>query len=297
MSVREEYEALITKEPKATAEEEGVFFIDQIQIKGVKRKEIIDMISGVRGIIQDSAKLHVTRAITAARRAGHEFAGKPIKSEVRKNETLETGSVEIVPSEKTCVTAEPTLEELAERIRYYTAQVRDDIINIGKCFIQVKAQLAHGQWHKWIKNNTSFSTQTAHKFMQCAARFEKVAPARDLNSTQMMELLALPDPQVEDFFEKQENAGTPVKNMTKMKLREEINAWKKAHTDETNSKKRKAVKSEVVFKTVKLKVLSEDEAELARLLQVALNEENRMSVDSVSSLQTWIETLSTPEND
>ena len=297
MSVREEYEELMKKEPTATPEKEGAFFIDQIQIKGVERKEIIDVISEVRGIKRNSAKLRVTRAITAARRAGHEFDGKPIKNVAGTNEALETGSVEIVPSEKTVVTAEPTLEELAEKIRYYTAQVRDDIINIGKCLIQVKAQLAHGQWHKWIKSNTSFSTQTAHKFMQCAARFEKVAPARELNSTQMMELLALPAPQLEDFFEKKETVGTPVKNMTKMELREEIKKWKEAHTDETNSKKRKAVKSEVVFKTVKLKVLSEDEAELARLLQVALNEENRMSVDSVSSLQTWIETLSTPEND
>lgn len=151
MSVREEYEALMTKEPKATTKVEGAFFIDQIQIKGVERKEIIDVISEVRKIKRNSAKLHVTRAITAARRAGHEFAGKPIKSVAGTNEPLESVTVEIMPSEKTCVTSELTLEELAERIRYYTAQVRDDIINIGKCFIQVKAQLAHGQWHKWIK--------------------------------------------------------------------------------------------------------------------------------------------------
>ena len=291
MSVREEYEELRTKAPKTTAEEEGVFFIDQIQIKGVERKEIIDMISGVREIKRDSAKLRVTRAMTAARRAGHKFDGKPIKIVAGKNEPLETVTVEIMPSEKNGVTSEPTLEKLAEQIRYYTAQVRDNVINIGKCFIRVKAQLARGRWHEWIKNNTTFSTQTVHKFIQCAERFEKVAPARELNSTQMMELLSLPAPQVEGFFEKQETAGTPVKNMTKRELRAEIKEWKKAHADETNSKKHKAVKSEVVFKTIKLKVLSEDEAELARLLQVALNAENKMSVDSVSSLQTWIETL------
>lgn len=297
MSVREEYEVLMTKEPKPTPEEEGVFFIAQIKIKGVKRKELINLISEVRGIKRNSAKLHVTRAITVARRAGHKFDGKPIKSVKGKNEPLKTGIVENMPSEKTCVTAEPTLGELAERIRYYTAQVRDNVINIGKCFIQVKVQLAHGQWHEWIKNNTTFTPQTVHKFMQCATRFEKVAPARELNSTQMMELLALPAPQLENFFEKQETVGTPVKNMTKLELREQIKEWKKAHTDKTSSKKSKAVKSEVVFKTVKLKVLSKDEAELARLLQVALNEENKMSVDSVSSLQMWIETLATPEND
>ena len=222
---------------------------------------------------------------------------KAIKIEEVKKEPLEHVPVENIPSEKNCVTTEPTPEELAERIRYYSLQVRENIINIGKCLKHVKNQLAHGQWHNWIKTNTTFSPQTVHKFMQCAERFEKVAPARDLNSTQMIELLSLPAPQVEDFFEKQETAGTPVKNMTKRELREEIKEWNKTHADETNSKKRKAVKAEVVFKTVKLKVLSEDEAELARLLQVALNEENRMSVDSVSSLQTWIETLSTPEND
>ena len=263
----------------------------------MERKEIIDMISEVREIKRDSAKLHVTRAITAARRAGHEFDGKPIKIEEVKKEPLETEVVEIMPSEKNSVTTEPTPEELAERIRYYTAQVRDNVINIGKCLKQVKAQLPHGQWHKWIKTNTTFSTQTVHKFMQCADRFETVAPARELNASQMMELLSLPAPQVEDFFEKQEATGTPVKNMTKLELRGEIKEWKKAHTDETNSKKSKAVKPEVVFKTIKLKILSEDEAELARLLKVALSEETKMSADSVSSLQTWIETLAIPEND
>lgn len=148
MSVREEYEALMTKEPKPTTKVEGAFFIDQIQIKGVERKEIIDMISEVRGINRDSAKLRVTRAITAARRAGHEFDGKPIKIVAGTNEPMETCTVEIILSEKNCVPEEPTLGELAEQIRYYTAQVRDNVINIGKCFIQVKAQLAHGQWHE-----------------------------------------------------------------------------------------------------------------------------------------------------
>ena len=257
----------------------------------MKRKEIIDMVSEVRGIKRDSAKLHVTRAMTAARRAGHEFDGKPIKIEEVKN--LEPEIVEIIPCENNGVTSEPTPEELAERIRYYSSQVRENIINIGKCLKQVKKQLAHGKWHEWIKTNTTFSQQTVHKFMQCAERFEKVAPARELNASQMMELLSLPAPQVEDFFEKQETAGTPVKNMTKLKLRAEIKDWNRTHSDEANSKKSKEVKS-VVFKTVKLKVLSEDEAELARLLQllqIALNLENKMSEESLSSLRTWIEAL------
>lgn len=263
----------------------------------MERKEIIDMIPEVRGIKQASAKLRVTRKITAARNAGHKFAGKPIKGAPEKNEELENVSVEILPPEKTGVTAETTLAELAEQIRYYTAQVRDNVINIGKCFIQVKEQVAHGQWREWIKNNTTFAPQTVHKFMQCAARFEKIAPARDLNPTQMMELLALPAPQLEDFFEEQETAGTPVKKMTKLKLREEIKAWKKAHTDESKSKKSETVKSEVVFKTVTLRVLPDDETELARVLQVALKTENKMSSDSVASLQKWIDTLAVAKKD
>ena len=257
----------------------------------MKRKEIIDMISEVRGIKRDSAKERVTRKIKAARRAGHEFDGKPIKIEEVKNEPSEHGIVEIIPSEKDGVTLEPTPEELAKQIRYYSAQVRENIINIGKCLKQAKKQLPHGQWHEWIKANTTFSTQTVHKFIQCADRFEKVAPARDLNATQMLELLSLPAPQVEDFFEAQETAGMPVKNMSKRELRAEIKDWNRTHADETNSKKSNEVKSEVVFKTVKLKVLSEDEAELARLLQIALDVENKMSEESVSSLRTWIETL------
>ena len=291
MSVREEYESLMRKAPKLSSKEEGAFFIEQIKIKGVERKEIIDMISEVRGIKQDSAKLRVTRAIAAARRAGHEFDGKPIKIKEVKNEPLEPVAVEIIPSDKNDVPSEPTPEELAKRIRYYAVQVRENIINIGKCLKQAKKQLGHGQWHDWIKANTTFSPQTVHKFMQCAERFEKVAPARDLNATQMLELLSLPAPQVEDFFDAQETSGTPVKNMTKRELRAEIKEWNKTHADGTNSTKSKEVESEVVFKTIKLKVLSEDESELARLLQVALNLENKMSEESLSSLRTWIETL------
>ena len=62
--------------------------------------------------------------------------------------------------------------------------------------------------------------------MRCAERFSNCAPAHNLNSSQMFELLALKSSDTEKFIDVQANAGTPVENMSKKTLREEVKKWK-----------------------------------------------------------------------
>lgn len=304
---KEEYIAFMEKEPKPSKEEEGVFFINQIK-NGVERKKIIDMISELREIIRDSAKLYVTRAIDVAREAGHEFNGKPIKGTSRKDsvkmskQTEEITTVEVLPPEKSNVSEENSVEkhrklgELAESIRNYTFQTRENIINIGQCLIEAKKLVKHGEWDKWIEANTTFTRQTVYKFMQCAKRFADVAPAKHLNDTQMMELLALPAPQTDAFFKAKEEEGRLVRNMTKKVLRSEIKSWNEAHHDikkSTTSNKRKDVGSESKeYKTVKLKVCVGDEKKLAQILKDGLELAENISDESRVALQKVIEALS-----
>lgn len=298
---REKYVAFMKKIPKSSKVEEGIFFIAQIY-KGVERKEIIDVISELRGIKQDSAKLYVTRSISAARRAGHAFDGKPIsgKDRVKMSEkTEEFTSVEVLSPEesntveKNSVEEQRKLDELAESIRNFTFQVRDNIINIGQCFIEAKELVKHGEWVKWIKANTTFTRQTVYKFIQCTERFANVALAKRLNDTQMMELLALPKTQTEEFLKAKEDEGNPVEGMTKKELRSEIKSWNTTNSaangniaDDINDNKQK-------FRIVKLKVHIGKEEELVKILKDALTVEDYISDENKDVLQKVIETLST----
>lgn len=316
--LKEKYIAFMGKKPKPSKVEEGAFFISQMK-NGVKRKEIIGMILELRKIKKDSAKLYVTRAIDEARNAGHEFNGKPIKGDKKMEEkkqnktiTVESGTTtENVNPEVVDTPNESTLnvEELAEKIRYYTEQVRDNIINIGHCLIEAKKLVKHGEWDKWIEANTTFTRQTVHKFMQCAKRFADVAPAKHLNQTQMMELLALPEPQTEAFLKAKEDEGKSIKDMTKATLRSEIKSWNEAHPDikkSASGNKRKnisaneqdvheeseAIGEQQAFKIVELKVRIGEEEELVQILKDALEVAENISDENKVTLQEVIDALS-----
>jgi hypothetical protein len=118
------------------------------------------------------------------------------------------------------------LDQLATEIRYYSQQASWSIIEVGKRLIEAKKQVAHGEWADWLKNNVSFTQQTANKFMKCAERFSNYASIRNLNPTQMIALLALPETETETFIEQKKAEGNPVEDMTVKTLRDEIKKWK-----------------------------------------------------------------------
>lgn len=319
--IKDDYKAFINQNPSPTKIEEGVFFIKQIQFKGVKRKDIISAVSAVRKIQRDSAKLRVTRAISIARKAGYQFDGKPTKGDKKMDVAEQSKNVvgevvtEIVDEPKEELisandigTKETELAELAAKIRNYAEEIRDNIIDIGICFIQAKKQVKHGEWDNWVEQNTTFSRYTAYRFMQCAKRFKDVAPAQHLNSTQMMELLALPAPHTEAFFEAKAAEGNPVKDMSKKKLREEVKAWNESHADDIKRIRRKkeqveeakiqqeSVTSEQAteFKIIELRIRAEDETELIKILNDVLIAGNNLSKESKAYIQQVIDTLSVP---
>ena len=297
---REEYEAFIGRTPKPNKVEEGAFFIAQIK-NGVDRKEIIDVISKLRNLKKDSAKLYVTRSLDAARRAGYAFDGKPIKRKDRvkmSEKTEELTLAEVLPPEESNTVEENSVEEqrkldeLAESIRNYTFQIRDNIINIGQCFIEAKKLVKYGEWDKWIKANTTFTRQTVYKFMQCTKRFANVALAEQLNDTQMMELLALPEPETKAFLNEKEEQGNPVEKMTKKELRSEIKSWNATHSAATGNTTDDINDNKQEFRTVKLKLRIGNEEELVKILKKALDIANDISDENKDTLQKLIETLS-----
>lgn len=148
------------------------------------------------------------------------------------------------------------LDQLATEIRYYSQQASWSIIEVGKRLIEAKKQVAHGEWADWLSQNVNFSQQTANKFMKCAEQFSNYASIRNLNPTQMIALLALPEPETEDFIKQKEVEGNPVEDMTIKTLRQEIKDWKaraEQAKDEafvaTNDKRRAELRAEQMEKS------------------------------------------------
>lgn len=118
------------------------------------------------------------------------------------------------------------LDQLATEIRYYSQQASWSIIEVGKRLIEAKKQVAHGEWENWLEQKVNYSQSTATRFMKCAERFGNLATLQDLNPSQTIALLSLPEGEIETFIEQKKAEGNPVEDMTVKTLRQEIKDWK-----------------------------------------------------------------------
>ena len=99
------------------------------------------------------------------------------------------------------------LPQLELEIKFYLGQTAQNIIEVGKRLIQAKSLVQHGLWQLWLNDNFQLSYRTAKNFMQCAERFQNVKSIADLNSTQMIALLSLPDAAETEKFIAEKAAG------------------------------------------------------------------------------------------
>ena len=125
-------------------------------------------------------------------------------------------------------TASIELPQLELEIKFYLGQTAQNIIEVGKRLIQAKSLVQHGQWLNWLKNNFGLTVRTADRFIQCSERYANWTSMSNLNSTQMIQLLALPDAEeTEKFIAQKAAEGKKVDEMTIRELRKEIADYKK----------------------------------------------------------------------
>ncbi len=66
------------------------------------------------------------------------------------------------------------VQECASEIKNLMRHTTQDLIEIGQRLIDVKAQLIHGNFRKWLKAEFDWSIKTANRFMQVAEKFKCV---------------------------------------------------------------------------------------------------------------------------
>lgn len=80
------------------------------------------------------------------------------------------------------------LAEKTAKVKILTAQTAENIIEIGKTLLEVKANLSYGEFQNWLENEINYSKSTAYNFMKVAKEFPNFQQVGNLG---MRKLLAL----------------------------------------------------------------------------------------------------------
>ena len=75
------------------------------------------------------------------------------------------------------------------------------ILTIGRCLIEAKEMLSHGEWRSWLEEQVEFSERSAQRFMKLAREWSNPTALSDLGATKALALLALPPEEREQFME------------------------------------------------------------------------------------------------
>ena len=113
-----------------------------------------------------------------------------------------------------------TLEQLTNEILYIKAQTFVNYWEMGCRLTEVKAQLPHGEWGKWLAEAVDFSQDSAGRLIAIADAFPNSAPVRNLNFTQIW-MLATASPEIrEDILAHPQLVDGQMKTVDEMSKRE-----------------------------------------------------------------------------
>ena len=75
------------------------------------------------------------------------------------------------------------------------------ILTIGRCLIEAKEMLPHGEWKDWLADRVEFSERAAQRFLRLAREWSNPTALSELGATKALTLLALPAEERERFME------------------------------------------------------------------------------------------------
>ena len=94
-----------------------------------------------------------------------------------------------------------TIEAITGEILEAKRAGGEAILTIGKCLIEAKEMLSHGEWRSWLEERVEFSERSAQRFMRLAREWSNPTTLSDLGASKALSLLALPPEERERFME------------------------------------------------------------------------------------------------
>ena len=109
-----------------------------------------------------------------------------------------------------------TIETITDEILDAKRTGGEAILTIGRCLIEAKDMLPHGEWLPWLNERVEFSERTARNFMRLAREWTNRQTLADLGASKALTLLALPAEEREQFMSETHQVDGQEKNVIDM---------------------------------------------------------------------------------
>ena len=113
-----------------------------------------------------------------------------------------------------------TIETITDEILDAKRTGGEAILTIGRCLIEAKDMLPHGEWLPWLNERVELSERAAQRFMRLAREWSNPTALADLGATKALTLLALPVEEREQFMAETHQVDGQEKNVIDMSARQ-----------------------------------------------------------------------------
>lgn len=169
------------------------------------------------------------------------------------------------------------------------------ILTIGRCLIEAKEMLPHGEWKDWLADRVEFSERAAQRFMRLAREWSNPTALSDLGATKALTLLALPAEERERFMEDNNVIDMTTRQLEQaIKERDEARKAAEAAKAEASTAEQARVKmaEDMTLLNARLAGALEDRE---RALQDAAKLEEELAELKTRPVDVAVETVADPE--
>ena len=188
-----------------------------------------------------------------------------------------------------------TIETITDEILDAQRRGGEAILTIGRCLIEAKEMLPHGEWLPWLNEKVAYSERTAQNFMAVARRYSNPQTLADLGMAKALALLALPDSERDEFVQDHNVIDMSARQL-KQALKERDEAQKAAEAakaDASAAEQARAKMAEDMRATQNLLESARADADSAGSRARALEEKLRMLQEQ--PVEVAVETVVDPE--
>lgn len=101
------------------------------------------------------------------------------------------------------------LDGLASEARAYSEAIQANMLQLGRVFTEAKTLVKHGEWGRWLEENSGMTERNAQLLMQAYSRFGTDEQYARLGKSKLIKMLQLPEGSEKAFV-----AGNDVQAMT-----------------------------------------------------------------------------------
>lgn len=188
-----------------------------------------------------------------------------------------------------------TIETITDEILDAQRRGGEAILTIGRCLIEAKEMLPHGEWLPWLNEKVAYSERTAQNFMAVARRYSNPQTLADLGMAKALALLALPDSERDEFVQDHNVIDMSARQLKQaLKERDEARKAAEAAKADASAAEQARAKMEADMAVVNAS-LEAAQVEKQKADQEAARLENELAALKARPVEVAVETVVDPE--